>query len=120
MLLLGMKKEILSSPDIWLCSQCHTCVAHCPQDVRLADIIRVLRQMAVKEGYASDEMAQAHDELEAELKKERIDKIKKLTEKNQDLAELAQKSKDLAESSQKNRDLTESTQNNKDLTGGQL
>jgi heterodisulfide reductase subunit C len=51
--LLGLKKEVLESPEIWQCSQCHVCVAHCPQDVRFADVIRVLRQLAQEEGYAS-------------------------------------------------------------------
>ena len=79
MLLLGMKNEILSSPDIWMCSQCHTCVAHCPQDVRFADVMRVLRQMAVEEGYASRELAAALDEMEEDFKKKRIEKIRELT-----------------------------------------
>ena len=48
---LGLKNEVLSSETIWLCSTCYTCTAYCPQDVELADVIRVLRNMAVKEGY---------------------------------------------------------------------
>jgi heterodisulfide reductase subunit C len=49
-ILAGMKEDILSSGEIWKCYQCHTCVSHCPQDVRFADIIRTLREMAVEEG----------------------------------------------------------------------
>lgn len=78
-LLLGLKKEVLESPEIWQCSQCHVCVAHCPQDVRFADIIRVLRQMAVDEGYASKELTDRLEELDIELKKQRVQKIKELT-----------------------------------------
>jgi len=48
---LGLKNEVLSSGTIWLCSTCYTCTAYCPQDVELADVVRVLRNMAVKEGY---------------------------------------------------------------------
>jgi len=77
--LLGMKKEVLESPEIWQCSQCHVCVAHCPQDVRLADVIRVLRQMAVEEGYVSKEVAEEVERIDEELKKQRIEKIKELT-----------------------------------------
>jgi heterodisulfide reductase subunit C len=77
--LLGMKKEVLESPEIWQCSQCHVCVAHCPQDVRFADIIRVLRQIAVDEGYAAKELADQVENLDAQLKKQRIEKIKELT-----------------------------------------
>lgn len=78
MILLGMRKEVLSSPEIWMCNQCHTCVAHCPQNVRFADVLRVLRQMAVEEGYALEELAEKVDSLDVELRKIRIEKIKEL------------------------------------------
>lgn len=77
--LLGMKKEVLESPEIWQCSQCHTCVAHCPQDVRFADVIRVLREIAKEEGYVSETMAHEVEKLDEELKKQRIERIKELT-----------------------------------------
>jgi len=52
MILLGMREEVLKSPVIWLCSQCYTCSANCPQDVDFSDIMFALRDLAVKEGYA--------------------------------------------------------------------
>lgn len=79
MILLGMKEEVLSSPEIWQCSQCHICVAHCPQDVRFADIVRVLRQMAVEEGYAPESMLNEIENIDIELRKQRISKVKELT-----------------------------------------
>jgi len=51
MAILGMRKEVLSSDLIWLCSLCYTCYAHCPQNVKFTDIMGVLRDMAVKEGF---------------------------------------------------------------------
>ena len=51
MVLLGMRKEVLSSNVPWLCSQCYTCQAHCPQNVNFADVMKALRNMAVREGY---------------------------------------------------------------------
>ena len=51
MILLGMRKEVLSSDFIWLCSSCYACTAHCPQNVKFADVMGALRDMAVKEGY---------------------------------------------------------------------
>jgi len=51
MVLLGMRKEVLSSDLPWLCSQCYTCQAHCPQNVNFADVMKALRSMAVREGY---------------------------------------------------------------------
>ncbi|MEW6243427.1 MAG: 4Fe-4S dicluster domain-containing protein [Bacillota bacterium] len=49
--LLGLREEVLSSDLIWLCTTCHTCHAHCPQDVRFTDIMGVLREMAVEHGF---------------------------------------------------------------------
>jgi len=60
--LLGMRKEVLSSPVIWRCVQCYSCTAKCPQDVRFREIARALREMAVAEGYApADRIEQAED-----------------------------------------------------------
>jgi heterodisulfide reductase subunit C len=52
MILLGMKERVLSSDIIWLCSMCFTCSFHCPQDVQFVKVMGVLREMAVKAGYA--------------------------------------------------------------------
>jgi len=79
--LIGMKDEVLSSDEIWQCSQCHTCVAHCPQDARFADIIRVLRKMAVDEGYASKDLLDKIESLDNEMQKTRSTKVKALLEK---------------------------------------
>jgi heterodisulfide reductase subunit C2 len=78
MVLLGMKDDVLSSPQLWMCTQCHTCVAHCPQDVRLADVIRVLREMAVDEGYVKQEFSDEVEKIDEQTKKDRIERIKKL------------------------------------------
>jgi heterodisulfide reductase subunit C len=47
---LGMKDQVLRSDTIWLCAACYTCVDHCPQDVEIANVLRALRNIAVKEG----------------------------------------------------------------------
>ena len=51
MVILGMRKEVLSSNFPWLCTQCYTCQAHCPQNVKFSDVMKALRNMAVREGY---------------------------------------------------------------------
>lgn len=51
MALLGLKKEVLSSDSIWLCALCYTCQERCSQGVEIADIMLVLRNIAVREGY---------------------------------------------------------------------
>lgn len=78
MILLGMEKEVLSSPQLWQCSQCHTCVAHCPQDVRFADIVRVLRELALEDGIVSKEFADEVGKIDMEIRQERIDRVKRL------------------------------------------
>ena len=51
MVLLGMKEKVLASDLIWLCAMCYTCSFHCPQDVKFASVMEVLRKLALKEGY---------------------------------------------------------------------
>jgi len=63
--LLGMRKEVLSSNIPWLCSQCYTCTAHCPQNVDFADVMKALRNMAVKEGYAHPSFVEKIKEIDA-------------------------------------------------------
>jgi heterodisulfide reductase subunit C len=77
-ILLGLKEEILSSSEIWQCQQCHVCVAHCPQDARFADVLRVIRQMAVEEGKFYPEMLNQIENIDLELKKQRIAQVSEL------------------------------------------
>lgn len=49
--LLGLKDEVLSSPDLWLCATCLTCLERCPRQIKVTDAIIIMRNMAVEEGY---------------------------------------------------------------------
>jgi heterodisulfide reductase subunit C len=51
--LLGLKDEVLSSDQIWLCAACFTCEERCVQQVAFTDVVTVLRNMASKEGHAA-------------------------------------------------------------------
>lgn len=51
MALLGMKKEVLSSEFVWLCSTCYSCYERCPQDVRITEMMNALKNLAVNHGY---------------------------------------------------------------------
>jgi heterodisulfide reductase subunit C2 len=46
----GLKDKVLKSDTLWLCAACFTCTDRCPQDVEVANVIRVLRNMAAEEG----------------------------------------------------------------------
>ncbi|MBN2587655.1 MAG: 4Fe-4S dicluster domain-containing protein [Candidatus Fermentibacteraceae bacterium] len=64
MSILGMRKEVLSSDILWMCSRCYTCHALCPQNVKFTDVISILRDMAVKEGYVPAERLEKARELD--------------------------------------------------------
>jgi heterodisulfide reductase subunit C len=49
---LGMKEKVLSQKELWYCVSCYRCSSRCPQAVNFADIMRVLRFLAVKYGFA--------------------------------------------------------------------
>ena len=65
MVLLGMRKEVLSSDVIWFCIQCYSCQAHCPQNVDFSDVMKGLRVMAIKEGYVHPSFADKVKEIDA-------------------------------------------------------
>jgi heterodisulfide reductase subunit C2 len=47
---LGLKDRILKSDTLWLCAACFTCTDRCPQDVEVAAVIRVFRNLAAETG----------------------------------------------------------------------
>ena len=47
---LGLKDRVLKSDTLWLCAACFTCTDRCPQDVEVASVIRVLRNLAAEQG----------------------------------------------------------------------
>ena len=48
---LGLKDRVLDSDTLWLCAACFTCTDRCPQDVEVASVIRVLRNLAAEDGH---------------------------------------------------------------------
>jgi len=73
--LLGMRKEVLSSPVIWRCVQCYSCSAKCPQNVKFRDVMKALREMAAKEGYVKAELLQEIEQLDEFSQKLRRDLV---------------------------------------------
>jgi len=47
---LGLKDRVLNSETLWLCAACFTCTDRCPQDVEVAAVIRVFRNLAAEKG----------------------------------------------------------------------
>lgn len=52
---MGLKDRLLSSELLWFCSNCRSCVFVCPQDVRFAEIMQALWQMALDQGFISEQ-----------------------------------------------------------------
>jgi heterodisulfide reductase subunit C len=50
MALLGMRKQILEQPFIWLCSSCYSCSEVCPQDVKFTEVMFAIKNLAAREG----------------------------------------------------------------------
>ncbi|MBC7129781.1 4Fe-4S dicluster domain-containing protein [Candidatus Bathyarchaeota archaeon] len=48
--ILDNRKEVLNGDAIWLCASCYNCQERCPQKVEIAEIMFVLRNMAIREG----------------------------------------------------------------------
>lgn len=55
MIRMGLKDALLKSDLLWFCSRCRSCVFVCPQDVRFAEIMVALRQLAMKAGYITSQ-----------------------------------------------------------------
>ncbi|MBN1381980.1 MAG: 4Fe-4S dicluster domain-containing protein [Deltaproteobacteria bacterium] len=55
MIQLGMRDEVLNSSTIWLCVSCETCITRCPNQVDIARMMDVLRQMAIESGVTPKE-----------------------------------------------------------------
>ncbi|MBC8199486.1 MAG: 4Fe-4S dicluster domain-containing protein [Desulfobacterales bacterium] len=55
MIVLGMRREVLSSDLIWFCCLCNSCYFVCPQGIRFSRISTELQKMALAEGYVDEE-----------------------------------------------------------------
>ena len=94
--LLGMRKEVLSSPVIWRCVQCYSCSAKCPQNVKFRDVMKALREMAVAEGYADAELLQQVEQLDEFSQKLRRDLVNVLVADRNRFKELKKKLQEVA------------------------
>ena len=54
----GMEKEVLSSPDIWRCVSCYSCMNRCPRGIEITILFSELRRLAIQKGYVEDKEAQ--------------------------------------------------------------
>lgn len=46
----GQEDRLLASHTIWLCAACETCATRCPNDIEIAALMDVLRELALRKG----------------------------------------------------------------------
>ena len=66
----GKRDQVLGSSTIWLCLSCETCITRCPNQVDVARMMDVLRQMAIEEGIGAREknILKFHDAFLSNIK----------------------------------------------------
>ena len=53
LVLIGQRETVLSCDTIWVCAACETCTTRCPNDVKIAELMDCLKEMAVESGVPS-------------------------------------------------------------------
>lgn len=51
----GQEERLLHSHAIWLCAACETCATRCPNEIEIAHLMDVLRELALRKGIAPAE-----------------------------------------------------------------
>jgi len=98
--LLGMREEVLASPVIWRCVLCYACYATCPQNVKFRDVMRALREIAVKDGYVRPGINQEVKALDRTIQTLRRDMVNALVSDPDEFAKLDAAVKDLTAGAQ--------------------
>lgn len=55
MVILGQRETVLACQTIWVCAACETCTTRCPNDVKIAELMDCLKEMALREGVRSSQ-----------------------------------------------------------------
>ena len=48
---LGLSEKVFSDDNLWNCTTCYTCQERCPRGIHTTDIVRIIRNLAVRSGY---------------------------------------------------------------------
>ncbi len=67
MIVLGMKKELLSSDLIWFCCLCNSCYEVCPQGISFSRVAQESQKMAIDEGYVKEDFLKGVESLNDHL-----------------------------------------------------
>ena len=53
LVILGQREAVFSCDTIWVCAACETCTTRCPNEVKIAELMDCLKEMAVQAGVPS-------------------------------------------------------------------
>ncbi len=54
----GLRDRVLDSTTIWTCASCYSCAVRCPQQIRITDIMYILKRIAIRERRERSKAAQ--------------------------------------------------------------
>ncbi len=55
----GMRDHVLDSLTIWTCASCYACTHRCPQQIKITDVMYMLKRMAIRENRKRSKKAHA-------------------------------------------------------------
>lgn len=58
----GMRDRVLDSLTIWTCASCYQCAARCPQEIKITDVMYMLKRMAMRENRKRSRKVRAFSE----------------------------------------------------------
>jgi len=63
----GMREQVLDTLTIWTCASCYQCAHRCPQQIKITDIMYILKRMAIREKRQRSKQARALSEKFVEI-----------------------------------------------------
>ena len=94
--ILNRKEKALSSKTIWLCASCETCTTRCPNEIDIAKVMDVLRQIQRESGMPAQEpkIPIFHKAFLNSIKKKgRVHELTMIQQYNQESGDLKEKVK---------------------------
>ena len=92
----NQKEKALSSKTIWLCASCETCTTRCPNEIDIAKVMDVLRQIQRESGMPAQEpkIPVFHKAFLNSIKKKgRVHELTMIQQYNQESGDLKEKVK---------------------------
>jgi len=92
----NQKEKALSSKTIWLCASCETCTTRCPNEIDIAKVMDVLRQIQRESGMPAQEpkIPVFHKAFLNSIKKKgRVHELTMIQQYNQESGDLIEKVK---------------------------